>query len=163
MKKYGDMVNGIGRAGFVKSIEVDENGVKYAVVRTELIDRWARVYLIPSVWKENIFPEIGDNVFMGGLVQSENRDSNGNIYSVAGKAIFLGLWSPGYISEIKSWKDDNPFAVVKSSKHGDVILFLSPSVWFEEKFPEKGDHVYVCAIDFVDNKRVAGGGIFVRC
>jgi hypothetical protein len=99
-KKYGDMVNGINCLGVVKSIEVDEDGVWFAVVRTEA-DRWARVYLVPSVCKKNVFPRIGDDVFMGGVVQSENRDANGSMYFVAAKANFIE--SPLVVSCLKHY------------------------------------------------------------
>jgi hypothetical protein len=161
--KYGDMINGFGRVGFVKSIEVDEDGVRFAYVESELINRFARVYLVPPVWEENMFPEIGDGILMGGLVHSEKRDANGNWCAVAGKAIFLGKSSGGYASEILLEEDDTPYTIVTRFGGGKVKMSLSPKVWFEKDLPEKNSPVVIGAINFVDGKYVAGGGCFVRC
>jgi hypothetical protein len=162
-KKYGDMVNGIGRAGFVKSIEVDDDGVKFAFVETELINRFARVYLVPPVWEEYRFPEIGDRILMRGLGGSKKRDVNSNYYDIAGKAIFCENWSLCLVLEIRTVESDVPFAIVECSNHGDKIkLPLSSSVWFENEFPREGSKIFVCAITLVDGEYIAGGGCSIR-
>jgi hypothetical protein len=34
-------------------------------------------------------------------------------------------------------------------------------VWFKKDLSEKNTPIFVCTINFVDNKRVAGGGILI--